>query len=124
MLEGHVAEEVWELCPCHYYSWNDDDAEWERSTPRQPHTACVFCAGSGYRLTKRIIRPLPKPDFSEQAAQSEIRTLQLQLLRAANTLKADATRLLEPDHAKRARYAHEARAAAKAIRDGLPEDTA
>lgn len=110
-----IAEDHWGICPCDVPPEDKFEAA-VRAGREGPDPSCRHCQGQGYRLTKRIIRPIPKPDPNEQVLLAEIKTLEAKLKKAANTLEADSVRLLEPDQARRTRYSQEAKAAARAIR--------
>lgn len=78
-----------------------------------PEPTCVFCEGSGWWATKRILRPAPKPDFSEQSALAQLKTKDMHLLMAAKTIETAADLL---ERAGKAKDAAQTRQAAKAVR--------
>lgn len=106
-----VAEDTYEPCNCLQTARGAGGKPY----PNRPDHECLQCHGTGYRLTKRIVRPVPQQSLGEQAAYAQIKALHAHIRTCAKTFKVTANHLLEPDHAKRARYAHEALAVLEAI---------
>ena len=102
-----VAEDVYETCACVVPSALEGK--------RPPH-GCVMCAGTGYHLAKRVLRPV---SLTEQALRAELKTLEARyerdMERAARTLLVDADLFTRYGHHKEAQAA---RMAAQAIREG------
>lgn len=99
-----IAEDVYEPCPC-----------MQNYARNEPIATCWRCKGTGYQLTRRTLRPAQKPDFSEQAALAQVKTLEARLERGANTLTHAADLFLKLGHTKEAAVT---RAAGQAMREG------
>lgn len=99
-----IAEDEYTVCPC--------------TTPEHPVPAesCLWCVGSGYRLTRRLMRPVQKPTFDEQAALAIIRTKDTAISKAAQTIEYAATLFEKLGHLSEA---GQTKAAAKALRQSM-----
>ncbi len=105
-----IAEDLFEACECGRVIHGGSDQP-SAHAAYEPSPNCFWCRGTGYRLTKRSVRPI---DMGEQAAHAQIKTLQATVLKAAATVEQAADLL---DRAGRTNEAHQTRAAAKAIRE-------
>lgn len=109
--DGYQPEDTFEPCPCGKVIGGDGMSVKGHDTYR-PSPNCFWCHGTGYRLTKRIIRPIPKPDFSEQAALAEIKSLHLHIRKAGKSVLVAADLL---EKAGQTKHAAATRAVAEAI---------
>lgn len=105
-----IAEDTYKPCPCGLRDRGDGEPE-----PSAPKARCAWCDGSGYRLTKRILRP---KDLGEQQATAVITGLRSHLARAAKTLDHAAALL---DRSGSADEAQATRRAASALRESAQD---
>jgi hypothetical protein len=112
-----IVEDKYEPCRCGEVIRGDSREHREHATYR-PSPNCFWCQGTGYRIAHRVLRPSPKPDFSEQTALAQIRTLEALVLKAATTLDQCADLLMQAGKVKDAQHT---KAAAKAVRKSVGE---
>lgn len=109
MPEGQHEDEFG-ICPC-----SDLFSSTVGEAPKQD---CFWCKGSGYRLVRRIIRPLPKPDFNEQAALAQLKTKDTHLRMAAATVRQAADMLHAAGKKQQSDGMHNAARAIEALVEG------
>ncbi len=81
----HIAEDVFEVCPCGEVI-GGDGMSIRGQDVYTPSRKCFWCNGSGYRLTKRIVRPAPQPNFDEQAARQQLQQAHDHIRKCAGTM--------------------------------------